>query len=117
MHVEYPLGARLLRRMPPGAVSLNPAVAWPLDVHDGAAHLDADLRGDAMQAVSFHSGVAHSRLMLGAANVALDNRWFGAVGNGLTVQSASYDEAADRYRMIISGGVDRLTVTDTARRS
>lgn len=55
-----------MRRMPPSAVSLNPAVAWSLDVHGGAARLDADLRGVAVRAVSFHSGIAHSRLVLGA---------------------------------------------------
>lgn len=65
VHVEYPLGARLLRRMQPSAVLLNPAVAWSLDVHGGAAHLDADLSSVTVLAVSFHCGVASSRLVLG----------------------------------------------------
>ncbi|MGH3764040.1 MAG: hypothetical protein ACRDTX_02615 [Pseudonocardiaceae bacterium] len=148
VHVEYPLGARLLRRMQPSAVSLNPIVAWSLDVHGGAAHLDADLRGVTVQAVSFHSGIARSRLVLGnpggertirlssvkelridrpagvpvrieiakgATNVTLDDRFFGAVGNGLADQAAGYAATADRYRLIISGGVDGLTISHTMR--
>lgn len=51
----------------------------------------------------------------GATKVALDDRWFGAVGNGLTDESASYGATADRYRLIVSGGVDGLTVTHTTR--
>ncbi len=31
----------------------------------------------------------------------------------LTDQSAGYDSTADQYRLIVSGGVDGLTVTHT----
>jgi hypothetical protein len=65
VHVEYPLGSRLLRRMKPSEVRLNPDVTWSVDVHGGAARLEADLREVATRAVSFHSGVTHLRLALG----------------------------------------------------
>lgn len=65
IHVEYPLGSRLLRRMGRNAVRLSPAVPWALDVHGGAEHLDADLSGLDMRSVAFHSGAAHLRLVLG----------------------------------------------------
>ncbi len=65
VHVEYPLGSRLLHRMGPNAVRLNPAVPWALDVHGGAEHLDADLAGLDVRSVAFHSGAAHLRLILG----------------------------------------------------
>jgi hypothetical protein len=144
IHVEYPLGSRLLRRMRPSTVKLNSAAAWSLDIHGGAAYLDADLAGLRVQAVSFHSGVAHSRLALGrptgrctirlsslkdlrverpadvpvrveiakgATNIALDDRRFGAVGNGLTDNTPGYDAMEDRYLLVVSSGVDGLTVT------
>lgn len=65
IHVEYPLGSRLLRRKGPSAVRLNPAVPWALDVHGGAEHLDADLTGIDVRSIAFHSGAAHLRLVLG----------------------------------------------------
>jgi hypothetical protein len=65
VHVEYPLGSRLLRRMKPSEVRLNPGVAWSVDVHGGAARLEADLRDLTARALSFHSGAAHVRLGLG----------------------------------------------------
>jgi hypothetical protein len=65
VHVEYPLGSRLLRRMRPSEMRLSPAVAWSIDVHGGAAHLDTDLRGLQLQSLSMHSGAAYIRLTLG----------------------------------------------------
>lgn len=65
VHVEYPLGSRLLRRMKPSEVRLSPEVSWSVDVHGGAARLEADLREVTTRAVSFHSGAAHLRLALG----------------------------------------------------
>ncbi|MFB9473656.1 hypothetical protein ACFFR3_29530 [Nonomuraea salmonea] len=65
VHIAYPAGARLLRRTRPSALALNPAVPWALDVHGGAAHLDADLTGLDVRSVTFHSGAAHVRLVLG----------------------------------------------------
>jgi hypothetical protein len=65
IHVEYPLGSRLLRKMGPNTVRLGPAVPWALDVHGGAEHLDADLTGLDVRSVAFHSGAAHLRLALG----------------------------------------------------
>jgi hypothetical protein len=65
VHVEYPLGSRLLRRSRPSEVRLNPDVTWSVDVHGGAARLAADLREVTTRALSFHSGAAHLRLTLG----------------------------------------------------
>lgn len=65
VHVEYPLGSRLLRRARPNSVVLDATVPWALDVHGGAAHLDADLRQVDVRSATFHSGAAHVRLALG----------------------------------------------------
>jgi hypothetical protein len=46
----------------------------------------------------------------GATNVRLDGRGFGAVADGLTGQTAGYEGVRDRYLVIVSGGVDGLTV-------
>jgi hypothetical protein len=46
----------------------------------------------------------------GATNVRLDGRRFGAVADGLTDQTADYEGVRDRYLVIVSGGVDGLTV-------
>lgn len=148
VHVEYPLGSRLLRRMRPSEVLLNPAAAWSVDVHGGAAHLDADLRGLRLRSMSLHSGAAFGTLHLGTpagtctirlssvkdlelirpagvpvrveiargcTRVALDERRFGAVGNGLVDQTDGYDETTDRYLLLVTGGVDGLTVKGLAQ--
>lgn len=65
VHVEYPLGSRLLRRSRRNSVVLNATVPWALDVHGGTAHLDADLRRVDVRSATFHSGAAHVRLALG----------------------------------------------------
>lgn len=65
VHVEYPLGSRLLRRVGPNTVLLSAAVAWSLDVHGGTAETVADLTAVRVGAVSFHGGVARSQLELG----------------------------------------------------
>ena len=46
----------------------------------------------------------------GATNVRLDDRSFGAAANGLTGQTADYQGVRGRYLVIVSGGVDGLTV-------
>lgn len=63
-HVEYPLGSRLFRRPQQSLVRINPAVPWAIDVHGGAAHLDADFSGVDLRSLTFHSGAAHVRLVL-----------------------------------------------------
>ncbi|MEW2353641.1 hypothetical protein [Spirillospora sp. NPDC029432] len=143
-HVEYPLGARLLRRTAPSTMRLDPAVPWAVDVHGGAAHLDADLTGADLRSLAFHGGVAHASIALGrprgtrtvrfasaddlrisrpagvpvrieaakgVTRVALDDRAFGAVGNGLADQTPGYDTAEDRYLILVSGGVSGLTLS------
>jgi hypothetical protein len=143
VHVEYPLGSRLLRRARPNTIRISTAVAWSLDVHGGTAEVAADLTAVRVGAVSFHGGVARSRLALGrpsglctirlssakelqitrptsapvrlevaksATNVRLDARRFDALADGLTGQTADYEGARDRYLVIVSGGVDGLTV-------
>lgn len=69
VHVEYPLGSRLLRRARPSTVVLNQKVPWALDVHGGTAHLDADLQQVEIRSATFHSGAAHVRLALGWPSV------------------------------------------------
>lgn len=143
VHVEYPLGSRLLRRDRPNTIRISTAVAWSLDVHGGTAEVAAGLTAVRVGAVSFHGGVARSRLALGrpsglctirlssakelqitrptstpvrlevaksATNVRLDGRRFDALADGLTGQTADYEGARDRYLVIVSGGVDGLTV-------
>lgn len=143
VHVEYPLGSRLLRRMRPSEIRLNPAASWSVDVHGGAAHLDADLRGVVLRTMTLHSGAAFGDLRLGtpdgtctirlssvkdvriarpagvpvrleiargSTHVSLDARRTGAVGNGLADQTTGYDESPDRYLVLVSGGVDGLTI-------
>jgi hypothetical protein len=45
-----------------------------------------------------------------ATNVRLDDRRFGTVAGGLTDQTPDYRGARGRYLVIVSGGVDGLTV-------
>lgn len=144
VHVEYPLGSRLLRRMRSNSVRLSPAVSWSVDVHGGAAHLSADLTGLRVRSLSFHSGVARARVALGrpdghvtvrlsslldltltrpadvpvrielsrgAREVRLDSRRVGAVGNGLEDATPGYEHALNRYLVVITGGVDKFTVS------
>jgi hypothetical protein len=143
IHVEYPLGSRLLRRMRSNAMRLSPAVTWSVDVHGGASHLAADLTALRLRSLSFHSGVARARISLGvpsgqvtlrfsslldlvverpgsvpvrielsrgAREVALDARRLGAVGNGLVDATPGYQAAANRYLVVITGGVDKFAV-------
>lgn len=143
VHVEYPLGSRLLRRTRPNTIRISTAMAWSLDVHGATADTAADLTAVWVKSVSFHGGVARSQLALGrpnglciirlssakdlqitrpasapvrlevakgATNVRLGDRRFGAVADGLTGQTADYQGARDRYLVIVSGGVDGLTV-------
>lgn len=63
-HVEYPVGSRLLRRMGRSEIRLHPGVPWSLEVHGGAAHLDADLADLRLRAVTFHGSLAHSTIAL-----------------------------------------------------
>lgn len=65
VHVEYPLGFRMRRRAGPNRIRLNPGVRWALDVHGGAAHLDADLTGIDLRSVACHGAAAHARFVLG----------------------------------------------------
>ncbi|MFI0355248.1 hypothetical protein [Actinomadura sp. 9N407] len=143
-HVEYPLGSRLLRRPSPSGMRLDSGVPWSVDVHGGAAHVDADFTGVDLRSLAFHAGVAHVSITLGRPSgtrtvrfasaddlritrpegvpvrieaakgltkVAVDDRSFGAVGNGLIDQTSGYGTAEDRYLVIISGGVSGLTLS------
>jgi 2-polyprenyl-6-methoxyphenol hydroxylase-like FAD-dependent oxidoreductase len=144
-HVEYPLGSRLFRRAAPSAVRIDPGVPWAVDVHGGAARLEADFTGVDLQSLAFHSGVAHVTITLGrprgtrvvrlasaedltivrpagvpvrieaakgVTKVTLDDRSFGAVGNGLTDETPGYGTAEDRYLILVSGGVSGLTLAE-----
>jgi hypothetical protein len=66
IHIRYRLGSRLRRRPDPSRVRLSARVPWTLEVHGGAAHLDADLRGLDIQALTFHAALAAATLTLPA---------------------------------------------------
>ena len=106
VHVEYPLGSRLLRPMGPNTVRLSPAVPWALDVHGGAEHLDADLTGLAVRSVAFHSGAAHLRLILGHPTVSTTIRL-------TSVKDLRIDRPADvPVRLEIGKGATKVTLDD-----
>jgi hypothetical protein len=65
VHVEYPLGSRLLRVMAPNTIRISPRVPWAIDVHGGAERLNADLTGVDVRSIAVHSGAARTSLMLG----------------------------------------------------
>lgn len=65
VHVEYPLGARFLRRMGDNTIALNSQLPWSVDVHGGMSHLVADLTGVAVRSLACYTGAAHSRIELG----------------------------------------------------
>jgi len=65
VHIEYPLGSRFLRRG--GGASrlrMNPSANWSIEIHGGAANVDADLTRLNVQAITFHAGAADCRLAL-----------------------------------------------------
>ncbi|TDC42440.1 hypothetical protein [Micromonospora sp. KC213] len=105
-HVEYPLGARLLRRTGPNAVRLNPAVPWALDVHGGAEHLDADLTGLDVRSLAFHSGATHLRFVLGKPTAPTTIRL-------TSVKGLRVDRPADvPVRLEIGKGATKVTLDD-----
>ena len=65
IHVEYPLGSRLLRLSGTNAARISPRVPWSIDVHGGADRLSADLSGVDVRSVAVHSGAAYTSLTLG----------------------------------------------------
>ena len=65
IHVEYPLGSRLLRVSGPNTARISPRVPWSIEVHGGVDRLRADLSGVDVRAVGVHSGSAHTALTLG----------------------------------------------------
>ncbi len=64
VHLAYPSGSRLLRRAGRSTVRLNPAHPWALDLHGGAARLDADLTGIDLHSLTCYGGGADLRLVL-----------------------------------------------------
>jgi hypothetical protein len=65
VHVSYPLGSRLRRQPQFSTIHLHPATPWSIEVHGGAADVQADLRGLEVLAVTFHDAIANSTLRLG----------------------------------------------------
>lgn len=65
VHVEYPLGARLLRRSSPDRLQLSTRLSWSVDVHGGTDRFDAEFTGADLRSLAFHSGLAHARIALG----------------------------------------------------
>ncbi|MQA87737.1 MAG: hypothetical protein GEV03_24720 [Streptosporangiales bacterium] len=65
VHIEYPLGSRLLPRTGANAIRISPRVSWSIDVHGGADHLTADTTGVDVRSLAVHAAAAHTRLTLG----------------------------------------------------
>jgi putative polyketide hydroxylase len=143
-HIEYPLGARLLRRASDSVMGLDPGVPWSVDVHGGAARLEADFTRLDLRSLAFHAGLAHAAIALGRprgtrtirlvsaddvrivrpegvpvrieaakaiTRLTLDERFFGAVGHGLTDETPGYGTATDRYLILVQGGLSRMSIT------
>ena len=144
IHVEYPLGSRFSSWPGPSTVLLGRAPSWTVQVHGGAARLDADLRGTSLRAVMLAGAVAHStlrlppppwpclirigavkdvtithpphqRVRLEIARTATNVRFGGrrpqtAPAMGLIDQTHGWDPEAPGYLVLVSGGVDGLTI-------
>jgi hypothetical protein len=65
VHLSYPLGSRLRRQPQFSTILLNPAIPWSIEVHGGAADVQAELRGLQVLGVTFHDAIANSTLRLG----------------------------------------------------
>lgn len=106
VHVDYPLGSRLLRRSTSNDIVLNGGFAWALDVHGGAAHLDAELRDVDVRSVAFHSGAAHVQLTLGRPSEPCTIRM-------ASVSNIVLERPADvPVRLEIAGGASRVMLDD-----
>ncbi len=46
----------------------------------------------------------------GASSLTFDERYFGAIGGEVRMESADYQTAASRYDIIIAGGASHLTI-------
>jgi hypothetical protein len=53
---------------------------------------------------------AQIRVGGGSTNLAFDEQRFGAVGGEVSLRSPDYDDASDRYDIVITGGASGLTV-------
>lgn len=144
VHVEYPLGARLLPRLRPAELRLSVRTPWSVDVHGGADRIDADLTGADVRSLAFHGGLAHARVALGRprgrrtirlasvddlllvrpadvpvrievakgiTGLRLDGRSLDAAARGHRDQTPGYDDAPDRYLILVSGGASSLALT------
>ncbi len=106
VHVDYPLGSRLLRRSSANDVVLNAGFAWSLDVHGGASHLDAELRDADVRSVAFHSGAGHVQLALGRPVEPCTIRM-------AAVSDFALERPADvPVRLEIAGGAARVLLDD-----
>ncbi|MBA9001653.1 hypothetical protein [Thermomonospora cellulosilytica] len=106
VHVEYPRRLPLPRRSRRAAVRINANVPWALDVHGGAAHLDADLTGAAVRSVAIHSGAAHVRLVLGRPDAPRTVRL--ASVRDLVIERP----AGVPVRLEIAGGATKIALDD-----
>jgi hypothetical protein len=59
------------------------------------------------------SGVAtRLRVSGGATNLTFDEQLFGVIGDEIDSQTPDYDDASDRYDIVITGGANSLSVDD-----
>jgi hypothetical protein len=79
----------------------TPSGTVPIRVLGGASNLT----------VHRPEGVAaHIRIAGGSTNLAFEEKRLGAVGGEVSLQSPDYEDASDRYDIIITGGASSLTI-------
>lgn len=127
VHVEYPLGSRLVRRARVNTVRLSPRVPWSMDVHGGVELLAADLTGLDVRSFAAHAEAAHVRLTLGepagtrvirlstVTDVRVERP--AAVPVRVEVTGAASDVRLDDWRLDATGGgfAEQTPGYDTAR--
>lgn len=65
VHVEYPRGSRVFRRVKDNHITLNPRLHWSIDIHGGVSGLDADLADLDIRTFECSSAAEKSRIVLG----------------------------------------------------
>lgn len=127
-----------------GELTINPTVAWAVEVDGGSGRVTADLSALTLTGLELGGGASHVSIALprpqgtvririaggvsnvnlrrpldvatqirvagGASHLTFDNQHLGAVGGGVTLASATFDIAEDRYDIQVQGGSSALTI-------
>jgi hypothetical protein len=122
--VDYPRFNPLIWGRRSADVALSPAVAWRLEIGDGASRLVADLQELVLVAIDVHGGVSRAELRLprptgtvpirvsggGASKLAIDSQYLGAIGGPVRLDTPDYRSVAERYDLEIGGGASSVTI-------